>query len=132
MYPGSTRIKSNQTPEATMAFNTITLGSRIFNSIGTGTYNLSTSVFGNVMNAFRIVPGKKAGKTGPTSFSVTRLIEKDITIDGNTTPTRKKLSVSLQAVVPDGFTATDIDTATDDIASFLTAETVNRILLGES
>lgn len=115
-----------------MAFNTITLDSRIFSSIGTGLYNLSTSVFGAVMNAIRIVPGKRAGKTGPTSFSVTRIVEKDIWLEGVATPTRRKMSVSLQAVVPDGFVAADVDFATNDIALFLTTETVNRILLGEA
>lgn len=116
-----------------MAFNTITIDSRIFSSIGTGLYNLATSVFGSVMNALRIVPGKKAGKTGPTSFSVTRIIEKDILGEGVLAiPTRRKLSVSVQAVVPDGFEAVDVDNAVHDIDLFLTTENVNRILLGES
>lgn len=113
-----------------MAFNTIVIDTRTFNSTGTGLYSLSTAIYGAAMNALRIIPGKKAGKTGPTSFSVTRLLEKDVT--EGTTVTRRKLSVSVQCVVPSGFTALEVDNAVADISTFLTEATVNRVLLGES
>lgn len=125
-------LNSNQTPEVTMAFNTITVANLVFNSIGNGIYNLATKVFGDAPDGFRIIPGKRAGKTGPTTFTLTRFQEKDVVFEGVAAPKRVRLSVATQVTVPDGFTALEVSTLMSSSAAFLTEANVNRILLGDS
>lgn len=113
-----------------MAFNTITVGARTYNSIGLGEYSLSTLTFGSPQDRFKISPARKSGKDGPVQFSVTRVIEKDITV--GTVVTRKRASVTVQFSYPDGFTAVEGDSYLNDIDSFLDVSNINRLLLGES
>lgn len=114
-----------------MAFNTITISAKIFNSIGTGLYNLSTVAFGQPWDSIKIVGGKVVGKAKPvTTFSVTRSLEKDIT-EGDVVQ-RRKASITHQITVPQGFTMSEVKGLNDDLAAFLTSENLTRIAMGES
>jgi len=113
-----------------MAFSTITIGTQVFNSIGIGIYQLSTVVFGGASNLIKISGGKKASKSAPTNCSISRHLEKDITVGSVTT--RQKCSVVLQIVVPEGFTTDELDVLIADISTFAGPATLTRILMGES
>lgn len=113
-----------------MAFNSVTIGASVFNSIGNGLYQLSTVAFGAAGNMVKITGGKRSSKTAPTSASVSRHLEKDIVTSGVTE--RRKCSVVLQLSVPEGFTTTEVDGLVSDINTFVDATTLTRILMGES
>lgn len=113
-----------------MAFNSISTNSKVFNSIGIGAYQLSTVVFGGLNNLFKITGGRKASSTAPTSASISRHIEKDVTVGTKTD--RRKASVVVQLVVPEGFTSADVDAMLSDIDLFATPANLDRLLMGES
>lgn len=113
-----------------MAFQTITIGSSTFNSVGAGKYSLSTVLFGQPANGINLSPGKKQGKTGPTTASVSRVLEKDVTV-GDTVE-RRRMVITMQMSVPDGFLAGEVNAAAVDISTFLGIGSVTRLLLGES
>lgn len=113
-----------------MAFNSITIGSQVFNSIGNGMYSLSTVGLNDPANGIKLSPGKKSSANSPTTASVTRYIEVDVTVSGVTT--RKRCAVTVQLSVPKGFTSNQVDTLLSDISTFVDATTATRLLLGES
>lgn len=114
-----------------MPFSPISVNSKTFNQAGDGRYNLSTLTFGNPLNYFNI-KGASVNKDKTTlTGAVSRIIEKDVTVDGVT----KRLSASVQLIITvprTGFSSTDLDTAASDISEFLTSSTLDRILAGES
>jgi len=113
-----------------MPFGTITSGANSFEPRSPGIYSLSTVVFTDPKNEFRIRGASASGKTRTTS--VQRFVEKDITVAGVTT--RLGNSVNLQVSIPEmsTLTATEVDALATDIATFLTAATISRLLQGES
>lgn len=113
-----------------MAFNTVSISGRVFNSIGNGIYQISTVGFGQAANLLKITGGKKANKEAPTTCSVSRHLEKDIIASG--VSTRRKASVVLQISAPEGFTTAEIDELIADISTFADPTTLTRILMGES
>lgn len=113
-----------------MAFNTITIGADTYNSVGRGSYQKSTVAFGSPSNLVKVTPGTYSAKSKTTSCAVSRHLEKDVTV--GTAVERRKLSVVLQMVVPDGFTASEVDTLTADISTFIDTANLTRILMGES
>lgn len=117
-----------------MAFNTlsVTIGgvTRTFNSTGGGQYMLSTVGLSDPKNGFKLTPGRKSSAASPISATVTRFVEKAITVNGTTSV--KKMSVTIQYSVPDGFTAAEVDAALEDISVWSDSSNVTRLLLGES
>lgn len=114
-----------------MAFATIVLGTETYNSIGAGIYQLSTVPFGGAGKLVKLAPGSRSAKTTTTTASVTRILEKDITV--GTIVTRRKAVCTTQLVIPDGFTAAEIATLMSSTGTgFYTTANVDRLLQGES
>lgn len=114
-----------------MAFNSIIIEGHTFNGIGAGTYQLSTVVFGQPSNLLKISPGAVNAKTGITTASISRHLEKDFpAIAGGLE--RRKLSAILQLQMPLGFTVEEGDGLIAHLSAFATSETLNRIMMGES
>lgn len=113
-----------------MAFNVITIGSKIFNTIGQGVYSLSTVGFGQPVDQFKISAGKRNATSKVTTATMSRHVEKVVTT-GSISETRK-CSVVLQVQVPDGFTTAEVDSYIADISDFATPDNLTRVLLGDS
>lgn len=113
-----------------MAFGTISTNSKTFNSIGAGVYQLSTVLFGGPVNLFKVTGGKRTNAKAPTSASVSRHLEKDITIGDKIE--RRKASVVLQITVPAGFTPAEVAELNADMVGWMTDAILTRLLMGES
>lgn len=114
-----------------MPFGNITAQTITYEPRQPGTYTRSSVTFGSPGNEFRL-RGATLRKDGVVSASVTRVMEKDVVLNGDTV--RKNCSVSLNIQLPkEGyFTPTEIDSLAADISEFLTATTISRMLQGES
>jgi len=113
-----------------MPFGNITVNTKTYEPRTPGTYSLSTTVFGQPLNEFR-VRGAQKSKDKLLRSSVTRVYEKDVTV--GTVVTRKQSVVTLNITTPDAdFSGADIDNLTSDISEFLTATIVSRLMQGES
>lgn len=113
------------------AFGTITVNSKNFVPTIPGTYVIDTSLYNGPQNFFKLSGGKRANKTAPVTFSITRVFEKDFDI-GSGELQRRKLTVSVQISCADGFTGLEIDGLISDIDSFSTSGNINGMLLGKS
>jgi hypothetical protein len=92
---------------------------------------LSTVSFGSPANYFTVKGGSLSKDRKLVTAAITRIFEKDVTVDGVTV--RKSASVQLIISAPDsGFTSTEIDVLASDISEFLTGANLDRILAGES
>lgn len=112
-----------------MPFGTITAQTLAYAPRDTGNYVRSTLAFGDPNNAF-IVRGANA-KADPLRASVSRVLQKDVVIGGETV--RKSATVTLSIVTPSaGFTASEMDSLVTDLSEFITADTVTRLFMGES
>jgi hypothetical protein len=113
-----------------MPFSPITVNSKTFIQSGDGRYMNSTVTFGAPADYF-LVKGASRTKDGYIVGAITRVIEKDVTVNGVT----KRLSASEQRVfkVPEtGFSSTELDTMDSEGSTFITAAILDRILTGES
>lgn len=113
-----------------MAFGTLTVGTTTYNSVGPGEYMLSTVAFGSPAHMFKLSPGKKANAKAPTSFAITRILDRDFTV--NSVVERRRCSLSVQFNVPDGFTMADIDVMLEQASVLATQEFLTRLAMGES
>lgn len=106
-------------------------GAKTWNESGPGVYAESTVMFGSPRSYLKITRGTPNSKTGLTTCSISRILEKDITVNGIVS--RKALSVSLQVSIPNvvDFTTANVDDAAGIISEFLTSATLDRILKGE-
>lgn len=106
-------------------------GAKTWNESGSGVYSESTVLFGSPRSYFKITRGTPNSKTGLTTCSVSRVLEKDVTING--VVSRKAMSVTLQIAVPTvpDFTTGTVDDAAALISEFLTPASLDRILKGE-
>lgn len=112
-----------------MPFAIITAQTLPFEPRSEGHYVRSNVAFGAPDNSF-VIRGANA-KSEPLRASVSRVLQKDITIAGNTV--RKTATVTLAIVVPTAdFTALELDSLATDISEFLTSNTATRLLMGES
>lgn len=113
-----------------MPFGTIVSGTKTFEARSPGEYVLGTVTFGQPLDKFT-VRGAVASKDGIARPSVTRVLEKDVVVAGQTT--RKQLVVTLSIATPMlDFTGANIDDLVTDVSTFLTPTTVSRLLQGES
>lgn len=113
-----------------MPFGNITVNSRTFNPRIPGEYSLSTVAYNDPANSLRI-KGATRSKDSILRGSMSRIIQKDVTVGSSVVRKTATITVSLQ--VPDkDFTATEIDDALSDLSAFATSDTVGRLLLGES
>jgi hypothetical protein len=113
-----------------MAFGTLLIGADTYNGAGPGEYVKSTVLFGQPTNAIKLAPGKRANAKAPTTFSVTRVLEKDVTVSDEVI--RRRMTVNVQMNVPDGFTMAEVDLAIGDIATLASDSFLTRLALGES
>lgn len=115
-----------------MAFGSIVIGALTFLGIGPGQYMRSDVAFGTPASVLKLSPGKRANAKAPTSFSITRQLEKDFVPVGSTIPVRRSLTVTLQVNMPDEFPMADVDNLIGQISELATPEFLNRLALGES
>lgn len=96
-----------------------------------GVYSLSGLTFSDPLNEFRVT-GASTKKDGSRGGSVTRILQKDVTV-GNSVA-RKQCIATLNISVPsDGaLTAAEVDNLVADLSTFLTVSTVSRLLQGEA
>lgn len=106
-------------------------GAKTWNESGPGTYAESTVLFGQPRSHIKITRGTPNNKTGLTTCSVSRVLEKDVTVNG--VLSRRLMSVTLQISIPTipDFTVAMVDDAAGIISEFLTATSLDRILKGE-
>lgn len=113
-----------------MALQSLNLGSLVFNSIGQGRYMNSNVTFGDPRDFFTISGGTYNKKTGLTTASVSRTIEKEVANAGGGTSVQA-MSVQVIIQVPVGFNTTEIDTTLQQSSTLVTGELLERILQGE-
>lgn len=110
-----------------MPFGTITSQSLTYQPRAEGMYVLSTLSFSDPSNHFLM---RGASKTDPLRASVSRVLQKDIVVGGETK--RISCTVTLSVVTPSsGFTPAEIDSAATDLSTFITTDTISRLLTGE-
>jgi len=111
-------------------FGNITVGSTIYEPRADGIYSESTTTFSSPQNEFRIRGGSKR-KDGNLTAGVTRVLQKDVTVSGNTT--RHQCVVSLSITVPStgSFSAIEVDDLATDISTFVTPSNVVALLQGK-
>lgn len=113
-----------------MPFGTITAQTLDYASRGGGRYVRSNLAFGSPDNSFLIRPVTNL-KADPIRAAVSRILQKDITVSGNTV--RKTATVTLSFVVPSSdFTATEVDSLTTDLSEFITSTTLTQLFMGDS
>lgn len=111
-----------------MPFGTINSQTVDYAPRADGRYTKSTLAFGDPDNSF-IVRG--ASISDPLRTSVSRLLQKDVVVGGDTI--RKSVTVTLSIVTPkSGFTSAEIDSLVLDLSNFINADTVTRLMMGES
>lgn len=112
-----------------MPFGNITAQTLTYAPRVPGMYSLSTLAFGDPSNQF-VVRGAQANAE-PLRASVSRVLQKDVTVGGDTV--RKSATVTISIVTPStDFTATEMDSLVVDINEFLTVDTLTRMFMGES
>lgn len=113
-----------------MPFGPITAQTKTYEPRQPGVYSLSTVVFGQPLNEYRI-RGASLSKDNLLRSSVSRVLEKDSVVNGVTT--RKSAIITLNITAPTSdFTGSELDSLAEDISVFLTASTVSRLMQGES
>lgn len=113
-----------------MPFGTITANTKSYEPRMPGVYVLSTVVFGQPTNEFRI-KGASLSKDGLLRASVIRVLEKDVVVSGTTV--RKQCSFAGSFVTPvSDFTAAELDSLASDLDVFITSATLSRLMQGES
>jgi len=112
-----------------MAFNSLTIGANTFNSIGNAIYRLSTVTFGGLDNDIKLTRGVK-NKAGITTASITRRIMKEFVV--NDVTDKRTFSATINFVVPDGFTTTEVAAAVTEIDTWCSSANLTRLFMGES
>lgn len=111
-----------------MSFHPISLASKTWNEVGPGKYMDSTVTFGSPLNYIQLKPGSKSAKSGTTSASVSRIMQKDVT--QGAIVTRNTASASLIYQFGDGFTTAELDALTLNISDLVTVSFLELLLLG--
>lgn len=111
-----------------MPYGNITAQTKVYQPRSPGIYSLTGVSFDQPSDEFRL---KGATKGATRTASVTRVVQKDVTVGSDVS--RLGMSVSLQIQIPSNaaFTSSMVDSAAVDISEFLTPETVSRLLQGE-
>jgi len=109
----------------------VQISTQTYTQTGVGEYTKDSTTFGGPTDKVKIRGGRLIPQSGKTNASITRSVETDFVINGETK--RGKTSVSFNLSVANGETVTDISAMVSDLASFLTsnsADALNQILLG--
>lgn len=114
-----------------MPFGTITAQTKSYEPRKPGFYVLNTVAFGSPTDEFRIRSTGAPDQNGVLRASITRVLEKNVTVGATTE--RKALVVTLNIASPvSGFTAAEVDSLAADISEFVSTTTVTRMLSGEA
>lgn len=113
-----------------MAFGQLVIGAKTYNSVGPGEYMLSTINWGQPQDLIKLSPGKRANAKAPTTFALTHILEKDITV--GTEVIRRRMSTNLQVNLAEGFTMTESDNGILLLSDLATVAFLNRLAMGES
>lgn len=114
-----------------MAFGSLTIGTKVYNSVGPGEYMLSTVGFGQPIDMIKISPGKKANAKAPTSASMTSILEQDFTLASGIVE-RRRCVANLQLSAYEGFTMVQLDARIALLSDLADSNMLTRLLLGES
>lgn len=111
-----------------MPFGNITAQTKVYEPRSPGIYSLAGLSFEQPGDEFRL---KGATRGDIRTCSVTRVIQKDVTLGAELK--RLGLVVSLQIQIPSvpSFTSAMADSAATDISEFITSGNVSRLLQGE-
>lgn len=113
-----------------MPFGTITAQTLTYEPRSAGKYTRSTVTFGSPDNSY-VIRGASALSADPLRTSVSRVLQKDVTINGSVV--RKTATVTLSFVAPPAdFTSAELDSLATDLSEFITSSTVSRMFMGES
>lgn len=115
-----------------MSFHPITSTlpvAKTWNESGPGRYMDSLVTFGGATNYISISPGTRSSKLGRTNAAISRLMQKDVTVNG--VVKRQTLSIQLVIQADDGFTSSEIDGCVACLHEFVTNASLDRILNGE-
>lgn len=117
-----------------MSFSSLAIGSDTFNPAGPGRYSLSTVTFGDPQNQVVLSGGALNKKTGLTTASFTRQVEKDIqdATDQLAEAVRRKLTVQLVVQTPYGFTPAEIAAVISGLGSLAQGAVLDQVLQGAS
>lgn len=114
-----------------MPFGPIVVNTKTYNASGDGRYVDSTTSFGTPQNYFLVKGGSLTKDRRNIVAAVTRILEKDITVNGATE--RRQASVQIVFTLPSsGFTAAEADGLLKDVSDFIDSSTGDRLLRGES
>jgi hypothetical protein len=114
-----------------MPFSPISVNSKTFIQSGQGRYMLDSVAFGDPADYFQIKGGSINRSRSLVTAAVSRILEKDVTVDSITS--RRQLSVQTIISSPvAGFTSSEIDILLSDSDLFITEAILNRLLNGES
>jgi hypothetical protein len=95
-----------------------------------GYYVKSDLTYADPANEFRIT-GASPNKGGSLSGAVTRLLQKDVEVNGKTSRQAALVSLSISVPQEGHFTAAELDVLVADISEFLSPEHLSRLLQGE-
>jgi hypothetical protein len=112
-----------------MSFHPISVSTKTWNEVAPGKYMDSTVTFGDPANYIQISGGKRNSKTGITTASTSRVMQKDVTVGADTV--RRTLSVQCVVQVQDGFTTTEVDSTLLTLSDLFTVAFLERLLQGE-
>jgi hypothetical protein len=114
-----------------MPFSPIVVNTKTFNQSGDGRYMRNTVTFGSPADYFTVKGGSLNKDRANITCAITRLLEKDVTVNGVTT--RKSALVQTIITSPTtGFTSAELDAMVSDNSEFVTGAILDRILSGES
>lgn len=115
-----------------MSFGTITVGTKTYQERQPGTYVDSTLTFASPNSDIRTKGASPKNKVNPLTASVLRRLEKDVTVGAAIVRKSSTIQVVLSAPQDATFTNAEIAAMVTDLATFLTAANISRLLQGES
>lgn len=110
-----------------MPFGVLTLGSATFNPRKEGHYVESTVAFGDPNNYLVVRP--VSFNKDVARIAISRVLEKDVTVGSAELRQMATVTMTINATV--NFTAAELDALAADLSSFITSDTLSRVLQGE-
>lgn len=114
-----------------MPFAPIVVNTKTYNAAGDGVYSRSTVAFGQPADRFQIKGGSLTKDRRNVVAALSRVLEKDVTVNG-VTERRSAIAQVVLTVPPVGFTSSELDAMVLDIDAFITSGNLDRLLAGES
>jgi hypothetical protein len=112
------------------AFSPIVAQTISYTGTSPGEYSKAGLAFGSPRDIFRVRPGS-ARKDGMLTAAVTRIKEKDVTVNGDTVRVTNICTTNWLSSPGGHFTAAESVSLLTDIAAFSTATNLNDLFLGK-